>query len=551
MCGNPAFDGGRPVPPPPPLPPPPPIHHHPPPDHGYGDSGIPPPPPHHHHPPPPAPPPPPTEPSLPPPPPPPAPPPFKPIAPQYEPSAPPATTNSTVPSISDTETEKQHASPGEWKGPAVVGWAYSIDDARKLARANNAGFAVYFCSELAAKTAGEGPKAVETYKLANQGTPPEATIFESAEVLTEFSNVGISTFVKIPLTLENLELAQSYGAETNTLVLCAPNGEKLWSCSGGNCNPTTVVQFLSRDFAARFSAWQKTQSGDAIALTPSRKTSGAIERLNNPALANALRFSAKLFCGGPPQGEAGFQALKSLGIKTIISVDGAAPETSRADALNMTYVHLPVPYRDIPHDRALEIAKAIRDLPGPVYIHCSNGTARAPAAAGVASVLLGEMSAHDAFEALKAAGTLPAYSGLYAATLKAEKVGKETLDALHVNFTARAEVSPLVSSMVAMEKVWKRIETAQSLDWNIPDSRSDLKPDEDMLQLIDCYMQAGKLEEIAKDPQKQTILSDGEKWCAVLRRTWKKDPQTPHRSEELTTAFKGVLSSCFDCHSKQ
>jgi protein tyrosine phosphatase (PTP) superfamily phosphohydrolase (DUF442 family) len=548
MCGNPAFDSGRPVPPPPPPPPPP--HHHQHPDHANSDS---PPPvrPHHNHPPP-APPPPDPAPETVTPPQPPAPPPapFKPLPPQYVPAgAPEPASSNNIPSPSDTETARQRATGSEWKGPSVVGWSYSIDDAKRLARANNAGFAVYFCSELTARTAGEGTKATAEFKLANNGAAPEATIFESTEVLSEFNNAGISTFAKIPMTKENAALAQSFGAETNTLVICAPNGEKLWSCSGGQCTASTVVQFLSRDFASKFAQWQKARSGANIGL-PQKPSGVGVEKLNEPHLPNAYRFSSRLISGGPPQGEAGFQALRSLGVKTIISVDGAPPETAPADALNIACVHLPIPYREVPKDRALEIAKALRDLPGPVYLHCSNGTARAPAAAGVVSVMLGEMSPQDACDALKSIGVLPGYSGLYASVLNATKVGKEPLDALNVNFTARAPITPLIQSMVAMEKVWSRIEMAQQLEWTIPESRKDLKPEEDMLQLIDCLIDAGKLDEIATDTKKQAILADGEKWAAVLRRTWKKDAQTPHRSEELNAAFKGVLSSCYDCHTQ-
>src|SRR5436305_114465 len=111
-----------------------------------------------------------------------------------------------------------------------------------------------------------------------------------------------------------------------------------------------------------------------------------VRPLDAPGLPHAFRVSDRLFSGGNPDGEAGFAALRALGVQTVISVDGARPDWETAGRHGLRYVHLPVGYDGIPRGRVLALAKAARDLPGPVYVHCHHGKHRGPAA--VAAIML-------------------------------------------------------------------------------------------------------------------------------------------------------------------
>jgi len=104
-------------------------------------------------------------------------------------------------------------------------------------------------------------------------------------------------------------------------------------------------------------------------------------KLNALHLPNAVHVHAKVISGGQPDGEAAFQELHRLGVKTVISVDGAAPDLELAKKYGLRYVHLPHGYDGIPEPRVQELAKAVRDLEGPIYIHCHHGKHRSPAAA--------------------------------------------------------------------------------------------------------------------------------------------------------------------------
>src|SRR5262249_10275117 len=110
------------------------------------------------------------------------------------------------------------------------------------------------------------------------------------------------------------------------------------------------------------------------------------ERIDAPGIENAFRLSPRLLSGGQPEGEMGFETLKRLGVKTVISVDGSQPDVEAARRNGLRYVHLPVGYDGIPRDQAILLVAAIRDLPGPVFVHCHHGKHRGPAAAAVCAL---------------------------------------------------------------------------------------------------------------------------------------------------------------------
>lgn len=136
-------------------------------------------------------------------------------------------------------------------------------------------------------------------------------------------------------------------------------------------------------------------------------------------LPNPVRLHEKVISGGLPEADAAFQELADLGVKTIISVDGMMPDVATAAKHGLRYVHLPHGYDGIPEQRINELAKAARDLPGPVYIHCHHGKHRSPAAASVACVGAGLIPAGLAVSILQLAGTNPSYRGLYEAAQQA------------------------------------------------------------------------------------------------------------------------------------
>lgn len=179
--------------------------------------------------------------------------------------------------------------------------------------------------------------------------------------------------------------------------------------------------------------------------------SGPIEAVG---LHNVFKVSDRVFTGSGPEDERSFESLQLLRIKTIISVDGAAPDVEGAESFDLRYVHLPIGYDGVPEDRAIALAKAIRDLPEPVYIHCHHGKHRGPAAAAAAlRCLEPERSVDSLIKYLKQAGTDPRYRGLFAAVERKPAA----LDATRLEYQSRVPVPDLVQRMVLLDETWDRL----------------------------------------------------------------------------------------------
>ncbi|HEX5269836.1 MAG TPA: hypothetical protein VFW33_05080, partial [Gemmataceae bacterium] len=152
-------------------------------------------------------------------------------------------------------------------------------------------------------------------------------------------------------------------------------------------------------------------------------------RVEAKGLLNVVRLNERLYSGSSPEGDEGFESLRALGIKTIITVDGARPDVDRAHKFGMRYVHIPIGYDGVPEEQGLRIVKAVRDLPGPVYVHCHHGKHRGAAAAAVARLCTDDRCGVEAaLEGMRLAGTDPHYTGLYAAPREFRRPTAEELD---------------------------------------------------------------------------------------------------------------------------
>ncbi|HVR84282.1 MAG TPA: hypothetical protein VMU54_08225, partial [Planctomycetota bacterium] len=150
-------------------------------------------------------------------------------------------------------------------------------------------------------------------------------------------------------------------------------------------------------------------------------STGGPTPIHKPGLENAYWLTDKVLSGAQPEGDAAFEELSALGVKTLISVDGAKPDVDTARKHGLRYVHLPIGYDGVPSERALQLAKAIEELDGPIYMHCHHGQHRGPAAAVVACVVAGRMDTTRAVETLRTLGTGPQYVGLWDSAREARK----------------------------------------------------------------------------------------------------------------------------------
>jgi protein tyrosine phosphatase (PTP) superfamily phosphohydrolase (DUF442 family) len=210
---------------------------------------------------------------------------------------------------------------------------------------------------------------------------------------------------------------------------------------------------------------------------------------------NVYRAGEALYSGGQPMGEEAFRDLAALGVKTVISVDGARPAVELAGKYGMRYVHLPIGYDGIPRDRVVELSAALEALPKPVYVHCHHGKHRGPAAAAVA--LMGaEGWSPEAGEALlAAAGTSPKYPGLFAAVRG--YVPPAPGERAAVQADALPAVAPLpafTEAMAQVDRTFDRLEYCAEADWGAPPDHPDVNPPHEARQMAELFAEIHRAE---------------------------------------------------------
>ncbi len=147
-----------------------------------------------------------------------------------------------------------------------------------------------------------------------------------------------------------------------------------------------------------------------------------------PGLRRVIHLEPDLFQGAAPQGEEGLQAIKALGVRTIVSVDDDIPPYAPAKKLGLSYVHTPIPYSGIPLAVRDQYLAAMKTYPGPYYVHCHAGRHRASAMTALLQVVLRGRSAEWARGQMLARGCSREYPGLFrdvataATTTKAEGI---------------------------------------------------------------------------------------------------------------------------------
>jgi hypothetical protein len=85
-----------------------------------------------------------------------------------------------------------------------------------------------------------------------------------------------------------------------------------------------------------------------------------VRPLHAAGIDNFYQLTSRIYSGAAPEGDAAFAELKRLGVKTIITVDGAKPDVAMAEKFGIRYVHLPVGYDGVPAKQALRLVIADR-----------------------------------------------------------------------------------------------------------------------------------------------------------------------------------------------
>ena len=271
----------------------------------------------------------------------------------------------------------------------------------------------------------------------------------------------------------------------------------------------------------------------------------------DPRLENAHRLTPKIIAGAEPVGEAAFQALKELGVKTVISVDGAKPNVDLGSKYGLRYVHLPIGYDDVPVERSKELAKAFNDLDGPIYVHCHHGKHRGPAATAVACVVNGLLTNDEALAALKEFGTGENYIGLWAAAKNARVAEPGELSKLNVVYHSVSPVPPLAEAMVHIDEGVDHLNDCKSAGWRRPANNPDIDPAHEALKLHELFTEIARTDDFKQRPADyknwiQKCIDDVATLETLLRDA--KEKPSAALARDTDQAYIGMQNNCKSCH---
>ncbi len=284
------------------------------------------------------------------------------------------------------------------------------------------------------------------------------------------------------------------------------------------------------------------------AAAPVTPDLGSVPRpVTSRAIENLYRLGEGLYSGGEPRGEAAFAELAALGVKTLVSVDGAAPDVETARRFGLRYVHLPLGYQGYPEAACLRLARAVIELPGPVFVHCHHGKHRGPAAAAIMAITRWGWTPDQAERWLQTAGTSTNYAGLYATVRRWRPPAPETMARVPGDFPEVARTPDLVQAMVDVDRAWEHLQAIAAAGYRPPSDQPDLVPAREAERLAERLAEARRFPEVAgagADLTERFLRAERE--ARELARLLRGEPLPA--TEVLSRQFQVIGRSCTDCH---
>jgi protein tyrosine phosphatase (PTP) superfamily phosphohydrolase (DUF442 family) len=259
-----------------------------------------------------------------------------------------------------------------------------------------------------------------------------------------------------------------------------------------------------------------------------------------PGLKNVLHLTTRIYSGSQPEGDEGFAALAKLGIRTIVSVDGAQPEVELAKKYGLRYIHVPIGYDAIPAQAGKMLAATIRTTEGPIYYHCHHGKHRGPAAAATACIAEGSLGSNEAVKILTLAGTGKEYAGLWR-DVKSYVPPKK--DDAKPELVSVAKIGSLTSAMVEIDHTADRLKLCEKAGWTTPRGHADLTPAHEALLLQEALHEARRNCTKGRPEAFVQELDKTEQAAAHLR-----DTITAGKPREASAEFTALQNNCTQCH---
>jgi len=274
--------------------------------------------------------------------------------------------------------------------------------------------------------------------------------------------------------------------------------------------------------------------------------------IDSKALHNVFKLSPNVISGSEPDGPEGLNAIAALGVKTVVSVDGKAPNAPIAERYGLRYVHIPMAYKGISDIELMQLVKTFRELDGPFYVHCYHGKNRGPAAAAIARLTLDGASREQALAEMRQwCGTAPEYPGLYRDVANKPLPTDNQTDSYQFSFPSRRQTIGLRVVMLDAPRRHDALTRLLAHDWAADPDHPDLDAANEATKLAEDFASAVPLAEVKQKPQEfhdllATAIDQSKKLQESISKARSGDAAALAESKQL---FADLTQTCANCHS--
>ena len=253
-----------------------------------------------------------------------------------------------------------------------------------------------------------------------------------------------------------------------------------------------------------------------------------------------IRVSAKVYSGSQPDSESAFQELKKLGVTTIVSVDGAKPNTKMAERYGLRYIHIPIGYGELEENDSLSLAHVAK-LDEVLFVHCHHGKHRGPAAVAVIMIDKGSCTNEEALQILHKAGTGKSYKGLWESVRSKKKTPQ---DQRLPKLVPIAKVESITESMAAIDRIYDELKASSAISWEVPEGKPDFSASQQALILKEALRESGRL--LNNDDAKfRSFFHASEAIAGKLQSALKNNDL-----KDASILLQHLKKTCVDCHKK-
>jgi hypothetical protein len=265
----------------------------------------------------------------------------------------------------------------------------------------------------------------------------------------------------------------------------------------------------------------------------------------SPHLHNLLLLTPAIYSGSEPQGEEAFAELAKLGVKVIVSVDGAKPDVENARKHGLRYVHIPIGYDGIPAEAGLAFARLVCETSesgDTLYVHCHHGKHRGPAAAAAICIAAGAADNESAKEILITAGTSKDYPGLWrdVASYKLPPANAKLPELVET-----AKVHSLTAAMSSIDRGFDNLKLSRDGGWKPLADHPDIEAAQEAIIVREAFHESGRNLTAGFGDEFRTLLREAEALTTEL--------ETQLKANDTTAATQTMIrleASCKQCHTK-